>query len=46
MSDEKAAPHLLSLEPRLLLLYLLIAGPVALIGSLFIVGPFVPISTR
>ena len=38
MSSEKVAPNLLSLEPRLLLLYLLIAAPVALIGSLFIVG--------
>lgn len=38
MAREKSATHLLELEPRLLLLYLFIAGPVALVGSLFIVG--------
>jgi hypothetical protein len=38
MANEKATPNLFTLEPRLLLLYLLIAGPIALIGSLFIVG--------
>lgn len=38
MSREEGAPHLFELEPRLLLLYLFIAGPIALVGSLFILG--------
>ncbi len=38
MPREESGPHLLEFEPRLLLLYLFIAGPIALIGSIFILG--------